>query len=97
MARLPLVEQRKQRMAAAMTGAAETFYILSVLIRWFRLGCLIINHMIESNTLRKKYRMNFDNEMDERWKWFKVLITFVMRVIQMVRVFHTFSWSTILS
>lgn len=67
MARSPLVEQRKRRMTATMTGATETFYILSVMIRWFRLGCLIINHMLESNTLRKKYRMNFGNRHANMW------------------------------
>nr|GEU61762.1 protein ALP1-like [Tanacetum cinerariifolium] len=67
MARSPLVEQRKRRMTAAMTGATETFYILSVMIRWFRLGSLIINHMPESKTLRKKYRMNFGNRHANMW------------------------------
>ncbi|GJV63483.1 ALP1-like protein [Tanacetum coccineum] len=54
-------------MMAAMTAATKTFNILSVMIRWFRLGCLIINHMLESNTLRKKYRMNFGKRHANMW------------------------------
>ncbi|PWA97593.1 hypothetical protein CTI12_AA027480 [Artemisia annua] len=52
-------------MTVAMTGGTETFYILSVMIRCFRLGCLIINHVLESNKLRKS--IEFGNRHANMW------------------------------
>nr|XP_043631041.1 uncharacterized protein LOC122602422 [Erigeron canadensis] len=55
-------------MIVATTATIGTFNILSTMARWFVSGCLIINHMIESRTLRRRYLLNFDSRRANMWR-----------------------------
>nr|GEV46605.1 hypothetical protein [Tanacetum cinerariifolium] len=63
-------------MMAAIIGSTETFNMLSVMIRWFRLGSLIINHMLVSNTIRKRRAFTRLGELLETRGGYEIANTF---------------------
>ena len=67
MTRSPFAQQRKRRIQAAMIAATGNFNIVTTMVRWFMLGCLIINHLIESKTLRRKYMVSLSSRRDNMW------------------------------
>lgn len=67
MTRSPLAQQRKRRIQAAMIAATGNFNIVTTMVRWFMLGCLMINHLIESKTLRRKYMISLSSRRDNMW------------------------------
>ena len=50
-----------------MIAATGNFNVIATMVRWFMLGCLIINHLIESKTLRRKYMVSLSSRRDNMW------------------------------
>lgn len=50
-----------------MTAATGNFNIITTMVRWFMLGFLIINHLIESKAFCKKYMPSFSSRRDNMW------------------------------
>ncbi|GJR65472.1 ALP1-like protein [Tanacetum coccineum] len=68
MTRSPGAQQRRRnKLQAAMTAATGNFNVITTMVRWFMLGSLIINRLIESKMLRKKYMMSFNTRRDNMW------------------------------